>query len=173
MVNNSPAKWETWVWSLGWEDPLEKGKATHSSILVWRIPYSPWGHKGLDTTKRLSLALHFSENLIYKEQHMLPRMSHFQTAEPFLWRKHEQMPHTGWVVPRLEWGAGQQQLPELSCSPATFSSHSLETELGSDPRSLWPVRSAADPQICISNRTPGGYCRPRDRATSPRDWFLA
>ena len=39
---------ETWVWSLGCEDPLEKGKATHSSILAWRIPrivYSPWGHK--------------------------------------------------------------------------------------------------------------------------------
>ena len=36
--------WETWVRSLGWEDPLEKGKATHSSILAWRIPrlYSPW-----------------------------------------------------------------------------------------------------------------------------------
>ena len=35
------------LWSLGWEDPLEKGKATHSSILAWRIPtyYSPWGHK--------------------------------------------------------------------------------------------------------------------------------
>ena len=34
MVNNLPAMWETWVWSLGWEDPLEKGKATHSSILA-------------------------------------------------------------------------------------------------------------------------------------------
>ena len=32
--------WETWVWSLGWEDPLEKGKATHSSILAWRIPWA-------------------------------------------------------------------------------------------------------------------------------------
>ena len=31
---------ETWVWSLGWEDPLEKGKATHSSILAWRIPWT-------------------------------------------------------------------------------------------------------------------------------------
>ena len=37
MVNNLPAMWETWVRSLGWEDPLEKGVATHSSILVWRI----------------------------------------------------------------------------------------------------------------------------------------
>ena len=38
LVKNPPAMWETWVPSLGWEDPLEKGKATHSSILAWRIP---------------------------------------------------------------------------------------------------------------------------------------
>ena len=38
LVKNPPAMWETWVRSLGWEDPLEKGKATHSSILVQRIP---------------------------------------------------------------------------------------------------------------------------------------
>ena len=38
IVKNLPAKWETWVPSLGWEDPLEKGMATHSSILAWRIP---------------------------------------------------------------------------------------------------------------------------------------
>ena len=41
---------------LGWEDPLEKGTATHSSILAWRIPgtYSPWFHRESDTTERLS-----------------------------------------------------------------------------------------------------------------------
>ena len=38
LVKNLPTKRETWVPSLGWEDPLEKGKATHSSILAWRIP---------------------------------------------------------------------------------------------------------------------------------------
>ena len=38
LVKNIPAIRETWVRSLGWKDPLEKGKATHSSILVWRIP---------------------------------------------------------------------------------------------------------------------------------------
>ena len=38
MVKNPPAMWETWVQSLGWEAPLEKGKATHSSMLAWRIP---------------------------------------------------------------------------------------------------------------------------------------
>ena len=37
MVKNLPAMWETWVWSLGREDPLEKGMTTHSSILAWRI----------------------------------------------------------------------------------------------------------------------------------------
>ena len=40
LVKNSPAMWETWVLSLGWEDSLEKGKATHSSILAWRIPWA-------------------------------------------------------------------------------------------------------------------------------------
>ena len=40
LVKNPPAMRETWVGSLGWEDPLEKGKATHSSILAWRIPWT-------------------------------------------------------------------------------------------------------------------------------------
>ena len=39
-VKNPPAMWETWVWFLGWDDPLEKGKATHSTILAWRIPWT-------------------------------------------------------------------------------------------------------------------------------------
>ena len=38
MVKNLPTVWETWVQSLGWEDPLEEGMATHSSILAWKIP---------------------------------------------------------------------------------------------------------------------------------------
>ena len=44
VVKNLPAVQETWVQSLGWDDPLEKGKATHSSILAWKVPwavYSP------------------------------------------------------------------------------------------------------------------------------------
>ena len=40
LVKNLPVMWETWVQSLGWEDPLEKVKATHSSILAWRIPWT-------------------------------------------------------------------------------------------------------------------------------------
>ena len=38
MVKNLPAKWETWVQFLGWENPLQEGMVTHSSILAWRIP---------------------------------------------------------------------------------------------------------------------------------------
>ena len=40
LVNNPPAMQETWVQSLGWEDPLEKGTATHSSILIWRLSWT-------------------------------------------------------------------------------------------------------------------------------------
>ena len=40
LVKKPPAMQETWVPSLGWEDPLEKGKATHSSILAWRTPWT-------------------------------------------------------------------------------------------------------------------------------------
>ena len=40
LVKNPPAMQETWVQSLSWEDPLEKGKATHSSLLAWRLPWT-------------------------------------------------------------------------------------------------------------------------------------
>ena len=48
-VKNPPAMQETRVWSLGWEDPLEKEMATHSSIIVWRIPWTeePGGPQSL------------------------------------------------------------------------------------------------------------------------------
>ena len=60
LVKNPPALWETRVLSLGWEDPLEKEQATHSSILAWRIPwtYSLWDRKESDTSKKISL--HFT-----------------------------------------------------------------------------------------------------------------
>ena len=55
LVKN-PAMRDTWVQSLGWEDPLEKRMATHSSILAWRIPWTvyPWGCKESDTTEWLT-----------------------------------------------------------------------------------------------------------------------
>ena len=64
MVKNLPAMHETQVLSPSQKDPLEEGMATQSSIPAWKIPmdrgawwaYSPWGHKELDSTKRLSTA---------------------------------------------------------------------------------------------------------------------
>ena len=61
-VKNLPAIYETWVRSLGREDSLEEGMATHSNILAWRIPwteepggYSPWDCKESDMTERLKI----------------------------------------------------------------------------------------------------------------------
>ena len=61
MVKNLPVMQETQVHSLGQEDPLEKGMATHSSVLAWRTPwteepggYSPWGLKESDMTEQLT-----------------------------------------------------------------------------------------------------------------------
>ena len=72
MVKNPPVMQETWVQSLGQEDPLEAGMVTHSSILAGKshihrslVGYSPWGHKELDTTELL--ALHFSSPLNFRD----------------------------------------------------------------------------------------------------------
>ena len=68
MVKNLPAVWENWVQSPGPEDPLEKGIATHSSILASRIPwteepggYRPWGCKESDTTGWLTNIFHLMD----------------------------------------------------------------------------------------------------------------
>ena len=60
LAKNPPAIWETWVRTLDWEDPLEKGKATLQTPVFWPGEfhglYSPLGHKESDTTERLSLS---------------------------------------------------------------------------------------------------------------------
>ena len=67
LVKNPSAMWEIWVHPLGWEVHLKKGKATHSSILVWRIP---WICKESDTTEQLSLytlnQIHFTNSLDFE-----------------------------------------------------------------------------------------------------------
>ena len=72
LVKSLSAMWETWIWSLGQEDPLEKKMATYINILAWRIPwlslvdYSPWGHKESDTTKWL---IFFFTFMVKHEEH--------------------------------------------------------------------------------------------------------
>ena len=59
LVKNQPLMWETWVRSLGWEDPLEKGKTTHFVILAWRILYSPVHGVAKCWTRLRDLHFHF------------------------------------------------------------------------------------------------------------------
>ena len=90
-VKNLPATRETWVRSLGWEDPLQKGKATHSSILAWRIPWtvdSPWGRKYLGLKDRVStvhLQRNGSENTHTDDEPSEWKVSAGKFAEGFLW----------------------------------------------------------------------------------------
>ena len=59
MVKNLPAMQETWVQSLGWEDPLEKEKATHSRILAWRIPWTIQPMRSQSRTRLSDFHFHF------------------------------------------------------------------------------------------------------------------
>ena len=59
-VKNPPAMQETWVQSLGWEDPLEKGKATHSSILAWRISWTLYIVHGIAKSQTGLSDFHFT-----------------------------------------------------------------------------------------------------------------
>ena len=65
LIKNPPAVQETWVRSLGWEDPLEKGKATHSSILAWRIPWTVHGVAKSQTRLR-DFHFHFIQHVFIK-----------------------------------------------------------------------------------------------------------
>ena len=84
LVKNPPAMWETWVRSLGWEDPLKKRKANlpNSSILAWRIPWAVWGRKELDMTETLSLHFFRTRTKNFKSvwKHKRP-----QIATALLW----------------------------------------------------------------------------------------
>ena len=57
-LKHLPAMWKTWVWSLGWEDPLEKEMATHSSILAWRILWmeEPGGLQSMGSQKESDMS---------------------------------------------------------------------------------------------------------------------
>ena len=67
LVKNLPAMWETWGRSLCWEDPLEEGMATHSSILAWRIP---WTEEPIGLQ---SMVLQSQTQLSNKAQHSTPQ----------------------------------------------------------------------------------------------------
>ena len=66
LVKNLPAMWETWVWSLGWEDPLRRERLPTPVFWPGEFHglYSPWGHKESDMTERLSLSIHLLIDIV-------------------------------------------------------------------------------------------------------------
>ena len=89
LVMNLPAMWETWVPSLGWEDLLEKGKAAHSSILAWRIPWT-LDHNRVSKSWTWLRNLHFhllyfSGTNIYDDLCVLPESAIDIFIALFLW----------------------------------------------------------------------------------------
>ena len=92
VVKNLPAMQETWVQSLGQEDPLEKGMATHASLLAWRIPwtddpgglYSPRGCQESDTTEWLTLFNLYTLPLSYLINNCTHTHTHTHTHTPLI-----------------------------------------------------------------------------------------
>ena len=77
LVENLPAMWESWIWSLGWEGPMKKGKATHSRILAWRIPWigmSNWATFTLENLNGVMLFVFLLQDIQWRnwERSKLP-----------------------------------------------------------------------------------------------------
>ena len=84
-VKNTPTMQETWVQSLGWEDLLEKGMATHSSILAWRIPGTEqpgWlqsiGLHRVDTTEAYLACMHGEVSCLFDIIHIFVRNGYYR-----------------------------------------------------------------------------------------------
>ena len=86
LVKNLPAMWEIWVQSLGWEDPLEKGKATTPVFWPGEFHglYSPWCCKESDTTERLSLFPVLEHLYFFSIRLMIPSCACFPNAQKWL-----------------------------------------------------------------------------------------
>ena len=114
LVKNLPAMWESWVWSLVWEDPLEKGKATHSSILAWRIPWSLGSivHGVAKSQTWLSDFKKIKRHCSRCDKNELPPFS------PKLWRKVQGDPG--------EWAFGMQYLCRNIWLPVHFGGKNRE-----------------------------------------------
>ena len=120
-VNNLPVIQDTGVWSLGWEDPLEKKMESHFSILAWRIPwmkslagYSSWGHKELDLTEWLTphtnqfSTIWFSSDTIWRQQQM-PQVKGSVSLSPLPSHRFQSQVH--FVTYASDWSAINQRFP--------------------------------------------------------------
>ena len=91
MVKNLPAMLETWVWSLGWEDPLEEGMETHSNILAWREEPGGLQPMGLQRVRQDWVTKHTGQghvDLMGSILHMMEEIGHNSSCcgQWFIWR---------------------------------------------------------------------------------------
>ena len=114
LVKSPPAIWETWVLSLRWEDPLEKEKASHSTILAY--PRQRGGHKESDMTERLSL--HFSL-LTRGSMHGVCGQYHFILVSCSLWSRGV-IPHIA-LLHVLQWGVSPELYTSLLQALSSFT----------------------------------------------------
>ena len=177
--------WETWVWSLDWEDLLEKGKATHSSTLTWKIPWreepgglSPWSRKELDTTERHHF--HYAhikgQKKIWKQCLPFPPFRSVQIRHSFLsnslWPHESQharppcpsptpraysnlCPLSQWCYPTIS----SSVIPFSSCLQSFPASGSFPMSqfFTSGGQSIWVSASASDLSMNIQDWFPLGW----------------
>ena len=109
LVKNLPAMKETWVWSLGWEDPLEKEKAMHSSILAWRIP---WTVHGDSLGKNTRVGCHALLQGIFPTKGSNPGLPHCRRQILY------HLSHQG-SLRILEWIPSSRDLPNPGIKPGS------------------------------------------------------
>ena len=120
MVKNLPAMWETWVPSLGQEDPLEKEMATHSSICAWRIPWTeePGGPQSMGSQRvRYDWVTNTHTHRIESDD-LLLFLSHLETTTIILHHCRAEMSHPGQVTsaPVHMYTVQEQENQELNSS---------------------------------------------------------
>ena len=115
LGKNLPSMWETWVWSLGWEDPLEKGKATHYSIPAWRIP---WTLQSIDwVTKSQTRLSDFHSLILWSIAFHLDQMTSIINSIHFVKIKS--------LVHIWKWSDSHEYIVSLSSMNTQICKHSL------------------------------------------------
>ena len=126
MVKCLSAMWETRVWSLGWQDLLEKEMAAHSSILAWKIPRTEdtgslqsTGSQQSDTTEQLHFHFHFQEICIF----LLNVFKNFKvdSFSLFILEYQLKLCYTSPYCPTDHWGSVQFSSLQFSCSDVSDS----------------------------------------------------
>ena len=132
IVKNLPAMQETWIWSLGWKDPLQKGMATYSSVLAWRIPWI--GHDWMTIT----FYFHFFGLGVQKEAEqrltVLPRehTGHSKHCFPKTQEMTLPMDITKWSIAKSDWLCFLQPRMEKLYTVSGISENKTWSQRGSD-----------------------------------------